>query len=76
MERSRQKVIVIGGSSGIGLATALRLSLAGAEVVATGRDLAKLRRLRPVMPSRLRPSMLESAAHLSSFSIGWDPSTT
>ena len=43
MERSRQKVIVIGGSSGIGLATALRLSLAGAEVVATGRDLAKLR---------------------------------
>lgn len=42
MEHSRQKIVIIGGSSGVGLATAIRLSLTGAKIVATGRDLAKL----------------------------------
>ncbi|HZZ13327.1 MAG TPA: SDR family oxidoreductase [Paraburkholderia sp.] len=37
-----QKVVVLGGSSGIGLATVARLKAAGAHVVAVGRDPAKL----------------------------------
>jgi len=36
-------VAVLGGSSGVGLATVRRLAAAGAHVVATGRDDAKLR---------------------------------
>jgi NAD(P)-dependent dehydrogenase (short-subunit alcohol dehydrogenase family) len=35
-------VVVMGGTSGIGLATAQRLTAAGAEVTVTGRDPAKL----------------------------------
>ncbi len=42
MQQDRQKIIVIGGSSGIGLATAQRLAKTGAEVIATGRDAIKL----------------------------------
>ncbi|WP_448952388.1 SDR family oxidoreductase [Labrys neptuniae] len=42
MERTKQRIVVIGGSSGIGLASAIRLRSTGAEVIATGRDLAKL----------------------------------
>jgi NAD(P)-dependent dehydrogenase (short-subunit alcohol dehydrogenase family) len=37
-----QTAVVAGGSSGIGLATAGRLSAAGARVIATGRDQTKL----------------------------------
>jgi NAD(P)-dependent dehydrogenase (short-subunit alcohol dehydrogenase family) len=39
-----QVVVVIGGSSGIGLATARQARAAGAEVVVTGRDPARLER--------------------------------
>lgn len=38
----QQTVVVIGGSSGVGLATVQRLARAGARVIATGRDNAKL----------------------------------
>lgn len=42
MEWKNQKVVVLGGSSGMGLATVRTLAAAGAEVVAVGRDEAKL----------------------------------
>ncbi|MFM0555638.1 SDR family oxidoreductase [Paraburkholderia sediminicola] len=42
MDWQNQKVVVLGGSSGIGLATVSRLKEAGAHVVAVGRDQAKL----------------------------------
>ncbi|PRX31293.1 NAD(P)-dependent dehydrogenase (short-subunit alcohol dehydrogenase family) [Paraburkholderia sp. BL18I3N2] len=42
MEWQNQKVVVLGGSSGIGLATVSRLAAAGANVVAVGRDQRKL----------------------------------
>ncbi len=42
MDWNEQKVVVLGGSSGMGLATVSRLAQAGANVVAVGRDRAKL----------------------------------
>ena len=42
MDWQTQKVVVMGGSSGIGLATVSRLKEAGAHVVAVGRGRAKL----------------------------------
>lgn len=43
MDLKNQTVVVIGGSSGIGFATAQRLAEAGLRVIATGRDANKLR---------------------------------
>ncbi|GAB7129171.1 SDR family oxidoreductase [Silvimonas sp. JCM 19000] len=43
----QQRVVVMGGSSGIGLATAKRMAAAGAEVIATGRSLARLQAALP-----------------------------
>ena len=42
MDMKNQTVVVIGGSSGIGLATARRLAEMGPRVIATGRDATKL----------------------------------
>ncbi|MBV8502617.1 MAG: SDR family oxidoreductase [Paucibacter sp.] len=42
MAISQQRILIIGGSSGMGLASAKRLVEAGAEVFITGRDAAKL----------------------------------
>jgi NAD(P)-dependent dehydrogenase (short-subunit alcohol dehydrogenase family) len=42
MDWKEQKVVVLGGSSGMGLATVSLLAQAGAHVVAVGRDRAKL----------------------------------
>lgn len=42
MDLQGQRVAVVGGSSGIGLATARALADAGAQVVIAGRDQAKL----------------------------------
>jgi NAD(P)-dependent dehydrogenase (short-subunit alcohol dehydrogenase family) len=54
-----QTVVVIGGSSGIGLATARRARAEGAEVVLTGRD-----------PGRLRSAAEDvGAAHTAAFDV-------
>jgi NAD(P)-dependent dehydrogenase (short-subunit alcohol dehydrogenase family) len=42
MSLTQQRILIIGGSSGMGLATAHRLALAGAEVFITSRTQAKL----------------------------------
>lgn len=44
MQLSNAKILITGGTSGIGLATAAMLKQAGAQVTITGRDLAKLER--------------------------------
>ncbi|HET6157368.1 MAG TPA: SDR family oxidoreductase [Dongiaceae bacterium] len=44
MAAIRDRVVIIGGTSGIGLATARRLAQAGAEIIVSGRDEAKLQR--------------------------------
>ena len=43
MELDNQTIVVMGGSSGVGLATVQRLAAAGARVIATGRDPGKLK---------------------------------
>lgn len=42
-QQQQQTVVVIGGSSGVGLETVRRMAVAGARVIATGRDDGKLR---------------------------------
>jgi len=42
MQLDNQTVVVMGGSSGVGLTTVKRLAAAGARVIAVGRDQAKL----------------------------------
>ena len=46
-----QTVVVMGGSSGIGLATAQKAAQAGAKVVITGRDSARLSAALAQLPS-------------------------
>lgn len=43
MALEQQTVVVVGGSSGVGLATVRRLAATGARVIATGRDDGKLK---------------------------------
>ncbi|WP_287190602.1 SDR family oxidoreductase [Paraburkholderia sp.] len=52
MDWQDQKVVVLGGSSGMGLATVSRLKEAGAHVVAVGRDRARLNKALAGLPGR------------------------
>jgi len=54
------KVIVIGASSGVGRATALALLARGAEVVAVGRDKARLERFAREAPGALELRPLDA----------------
>ena len=54
MTLDNQTVVVMGGSSGVGLATVKRLAAAGARVVATGRDSAKLQAALAGLGERVR----------------------
>jgi NAD(P)-dependent dehydrogenase (short-subunit alcohol dehydrogenase family) len=42
-KEERMRVVIMGGTSGIGLATATKLTAAGAEVIVTGRDPERLK---------------------------------
>ncbi|HEX6121357.1 MAG TPA: SDR family oxidoreductase [Dongiaceae bacterium] len=44
MAAIRDRIVIVGGTSGIGLAAARQLAEAGAEIIVAGRDEAKLRR--------------------------------
>jgi NAD(P)-dependent dehydrogenase (short-subunit alcohol dehydrogenase family) len=54
-------VVVLGGSSGIGLATAVAAQAEGAEVVITGRDEARLARARAVLGGQVRTGQFDAA---------------
>jgi NAD(P)-dependent dehydrogenase (short-subunit alcohol dehydrogenase family) len=50
MEKHRETAIVVGGSSGVGLATVRRLAARGVRVIAVGRDAAKLEKALDGLP--------------------------
>ncbi|SFM13188.1 short chain dehydrogenase [Paenibacillus sp. 1_12] len=53
MNLKNQRVVIIGGSSGIGLATAKEAILQGARVVIAGRSLEKLESAKAALDSEL-----------------------
>ncbi|MBM4229059.1 MAG: SDR family oxidoreductase [Gammaproteobacteria bacterium] len=54
-------VVVLGGSSGIGLATARAAQAEGAEVVITGRDAARLAKAKAVLGGQIRTGQFDAA---------------
>lgn len=54
-------VIILGGSSGIGLATAQAAQAAGAKVAITGRDAARLAAARKVLGGEVRTEQFDAA---------------
>lgn len=52
MRLTGERVVILGGTSGIGLATARLSALAGARVIVAGRDAAKLERALAELPER------------------------
>src|SRR5260370_34639418 len=54
-------VVVLGGSSGIGLATAKAAAAEGAHVVITGRSLEKLKAAQSQLPPDVRAESLDAA---------------
>jgi len=66
-----QRVVVMGGTSGIGLATAKAVRALGAEIVVTGRDDAKLRAATDELGAGATASRVDSTrAVLSSRTFG------
>ena len=62
---SGQKVIVFGGASGVGLATAELVASKGAEVGVTGRDPAKLRAVEQGSGGRLKSKQVDGKDRLA-----------
>jgi short-subunit dehydrogenase involved in D-alanine esterification of teichoic acids len=61
-----EKIIIAGGTSGIGLATAKLLAEKGANVIVTGRNeekLAAVRSLAPSILSQLSPLIAQIQPH-------------
>ncbi len=54
-------VVVLGGSSGIGLATAVAAQAEGAEVLITGRDAERLAHARGVLGDKIRVGQFDAA---------------
>lgn len=59
---SSQHVVVVGGSSGIGLETARRLLDTGAKVTVTGRDEARLAKAKQQLGSEAHTLVMDAAA--------------
>ncbi len=57
-----QRALVVGGSSGIGLAAARRLASMGAKVVIAGRDARRLEAAVATAPGRLEAAVLDGAS--------------
>ena len=62
---SSQHTVIVGGSSGIGLATARHLLASGARVTITGRDGARLAHARAQVGTELRVMEMDAAASAS-----------
>ncbi len=72
-DMSGRTVVVTGASSGIGLATARGLAMAGAKVVLAVRDVAKGQRAAATMSAdtEVRTLDLESLATIRAFAAAW-----
>ena len=60
MSLANQTVVVLGGSSGIGLATALAAQAAGAQVIVTGRDASRLQRAAAALGDTARTCAVDA----------------
>ena len=60
MSLKSKKIVVVGGSSGMGLATAADLAAAGAEVVIASRSEEKLEKVRRAISSRVETHVLDT----------------
>lgn len=58
---SGKRILITGGTSGIGLAGARKLAEAGAQVILTGRNLQKLEECRRLLPGSVRLIQNDSA---------------
>ncbi|KRE97857.1 short-chain dehydrogenase [Frateuria sp. Soil773] len=69
MQDGRRKIVVLGGSSGMGLATVRLLAEAGHALVATGRDPARLAAALQPLPGDLRGEAFDATdrAQLDAF---------
>lgn len=70
-----QRALVLGGGSGIGLATARRMAQAGADVTIAGRTLARLEAAQRESPEPLAIATLDGsdAAAVEAFFAGHEP---
>ncbi|MCS6779101.1 MAG: SDR family oxidoreductase [Geminicoccaceae bacterium] len=60
MSLAEERVAILGGTSGIGLATARLLALAGARVIVAGRDAAKLERALAELPEQCEGACVDA----------------
>jgi NAD(P)-dependent dehydrogenase (short-subunit alcohol dehydrogenase family) len=69
MNLKDQKVVIMGGTSGIGFATAKAAVSAGAALVITGRDVEKLKRATSSLPGRVEGALVDATSRdaLSNF---------
>lgn len=61
MSLKDQKIVIMGGSSEIGFATAKAAASAGAIVVVTGRDPEKLKRATSELPDTAKGMIVDSS---------------
>ncbi len=75
MNLSNQKVVIMGGTSGIGLATAKAAASLGASVVITGRDQERLKRAVAASPGIAEGALVDATSvdALSAFYRGLGP---
>jgi NAD(P)-dependent dehydrogenase (short-subunit alcohol dehydrogenase family) len=78
MYLNNQLIVIIGGSSGIGLATAKAAVASGARVVIAGRNLEKLAKAREAIGGQVEALPLDAGneAAVKDFLRRWGSSTT
>jgi short-subunit dehydrogenase involved in D-alanine esterification of teichoic acids len=71
MRFQNQKVIIMGGTSGMGLATAKAATTAGATVLITGRDQNKLAKALAELPQSASGEVVDATVEKELRNIFW-----